>query len=316
MAGRPPLRIGQHGKITRKYLGGGVWLARCRYRDTDGVTRIVERRGPADEHDQHGKLAADALIEALGERRPPSSAPDAIGLDTRVMALADAYISRLAEDGRAANTIATYRYTAGKFGKLFGGVRVGEATPARIDAALRSMRTAHGATMAKQTKTILRGALQLAVLANVIGTNPVRDVSGIKLDRPQGATAMTANEVRELLSKLDASEYCRQHDLIDPITFFIATGLRRSELLGLRWVDFDADAGTIAVTGKALRVRGQGLVRVDETKSAAGRRTIPLPRFAIDMLAQRRRLPYLGEQTIIFPSTAGTLRDPSNFSRQ
>ena len=89
------------------------------------------------------------------------------------------HICRLAEDGRAASTIATYRYTAGKFGKLFGGVRVGEATPARIDAALRSMRTAHGATMAKQAKTILRGALQLAVLANVIGTNPVRDVSGI-----------------------------------------------------------------------------------------------------------------------------------------
>ena len=232
------------------------------------------------------------------------------------MTLADAYISRLAEDGRAASTIATYRYTAGKFGKLFGGVRVGEATPARIDAALRSMRTAHGATMAKQAKTILRGALQLAVLANVIGTNPVRDVSGIKQDRPQGATALTADQIREVLSKLEASQYCRRHDLIDPITLFIATGLRRSELLGLRWADFDADAGTIAVTGKALRVPGQGLVRVDETKSAAGRRTIPLPRFAIDMLAQRRQLPYLGEQTIIFPSTAGTLRDPDNFNRQ
>src|SRR5271165_3731958 len=105
VAGRPPLRIGAHGKITRTYLGGGVWLARCRYRDSDGVTRIVERRGPADEHDQHGKLAEDALIEALMARRPPSDAPDVIGLDTAVMTLADAYISRLAEDGRAASTI-------------------------------------------------------------------------------------------------------------------------------------------------------------------------------------------------------------------
>jgi integrase len=42
----------------------------------------------------------------------------------------------------------------------------------------------------------------------------------------------------------------------------------------------------------------------------------PLPRFAIDMLVQRRRLPYFGEQKIIFPSTAGTLRDPDNFNRQ
>jgi integrase len=55
---------------------------------------------------------------------------------------------------------------------------------------------------------------------------------------------------------------------------------------------------------------------VDETKSAAGRRTIPLPRFTVDMLRARRRLPYLGEQPIIFPSTAGTLRDLDNFNRQ
>jgi hypothetical protein len=44
-------------------------MARCRYRDSDGVTRRVERRGPPDEHDQHGKLAEDALIEALVQRR-------------------------------------------------------------------------------------------------------------------------------------------------------------------------------------------------------------------------------------------------------
>src|SRR3954454_13575476 len=70
VAGRPPLRIGSHGKITRTYVGGGVWLARTRFRDSDGVTRIVERRGPADEHDQYGKQAEDALIEALNQRLP------------------------------------------------------------------------------------------------------------------------------------------------------------------------------------------------------------------------------------------------------
>ena len=150
------------------------------------MTRIVERRGPADEHDQRGKLAEDALIGTLAGRRPPSGAPDAIGLDSRVMALAGRLHRPTRRGWPGGRTIATYRYTASKFAKLFGGVKVGEATPARIDAALRSMRAAHGATMAKQSKTILRGALQLAVLANVIGANPVRDVSGIKMDRAQG----------------------------------------------------------------------------------------------------------------------------------
>jgi hypothetical protein len=43
MAGRPLLRIGQHGKVVREYLGGGVWLAGTRCRDADGVTRRVQR---------------------------------------------------------------------------------------------------------------------------------------------------------------------------------------------------------------------------------------------------------------------------------
>ena len=51
-------------------------------------------------------------------------------------------------------------------------------------------------------------------------------------------------------------------------------------------------------------------------KSDAGLRTVALPRFALDMLAKRRTLPYLGEQVMMFPSTAGTWRDPNNFGKQ
>ncbi|MBV8177740.1 MAG: site-specific integrase [Mycobacterium sp.] len=314
MAGRPPLRIGAHGKIIRTHLGGGVWLARCRFRDGDGVVRIVERRGPADEHDHHGKLAEDALIEALMARRA-SSGPDAIGLDTLVVALVDQHIDRLAEDGRAIRTVDTYRYAAKLLAKIIAGVRVGESTPARVDAAIRSMRRAHGDVLAVQSKTLLKGALHLAVMANVIGANPVRDVSPIRSKSgPKGAPALTAGELRELFGKLRASEYCQKNDLVDPITIFIATGLRRSELLGLRWTDFDEKAGTVAITGKVIRASGKGLVRVDETKTAAGRRTVPLPSFAVVALAERRTKPFLGEQSVIFPSTAGTLRDPDNFN--
>ena len=48
----------------------------------------------------------------------------------------------------------------------------------------------------------------------------------------------------------------------------------------------------------------------------AGRRVIPLPAFAVAMLSERRNLPYLGEQSVIFPSTNATLRDPDNFAGQ
>jgi site-specific recombinase XerD len=172
------------------------------------------------------------LIEALSERGTQHGS-GAIGLNTLVVVLIDEHIRRLAEDGRAVRTLDTYRYDAAKLAKFISGVRVGEASPARIDAALRSMRGAHGATMARRARTLLRGALQLAVMANVLGGNPVRDVQSIRSKAaPQGATALTGEQLRDLLSKLRASENCQRRDLVDPITVLIATGLRRSELLG------------------------------------------------------------------------------------
>jgi integrase len=316
MAGRPPLRIGERGTINRTKLSNGAWLARCRYRDIDGVTRIVERRGRVDEFDQHGKLAEDALIEALTDRRPPAMAEE-VTLDTRVSGLIERHLERLAEDGRSPATISTYKFAAQKLNKFFGAVRLREATPARIDAAIRSMRAAHGATMARQSKTILRGALQLAVMASVLSANPARDVQPIRSNaQPKGATALTREQLRELLTKLRASAYCQAHDLADPLTLFIATGLRRSELLALRWVDLNAETGTLAVTGRLVRATGQGLNRMDTTKSAAGKRTLPLPQFAVDALKQRHGRPFIGELAMIFPSTAGTWRDPNNFGKQ
>lgn len=254
------------------------------------MTRRVQRVGPADAHDKRGKLAEDVLMEALGARRPPSEAgPGAIGPDTLVMALVDQHLARLAEDGRSVATLATYKFAANKLSKFLGGVRVREANTSRLDAALRSMRETHNATMAKQAKTILRGGLQLAVMANVLSANPVRDVQPLRAKTPpKGATALTAEKLRRLLAKVSASERCREIDLVDPITVLAATGLRESELLGLRWTDFDADAGTLTVTGKLVRATGYGLTRVDETKSAAGKRTLPLPRFAVDALVARR----------------------------
>ncbi|MFN6554248.1 site-specific integrase [Mycolicibacterium septicum] len=316
MAGRPQLRIGTHGKIQRVYQGSGVWLARCRYRDTDGVTRLVQKLGPADDYDQHGKLAEDALITVLAERRRSGNSGE-IGPDTKVSDLVEQHLSRLAEDGRSPVTMSTYRFATTKLKKFIGGLRVAEASPARMDAALRSMRTAHGATMARQSKTLLRGALQLAVMASALNSNPVRDVQPLRSKaQPKGAVALTGSQLRELLIKIRSSSYCEEHDLVDPITMLIATGLRRSELLGLQWTDVDQQKGMLTVTGKVIRVAGEGLRRIEETKSVAGRRTIPLPKFAIEMLQRRKDVPYFGEQKVIFPSTAGTLRDPNNFAKQ
>lgn len=119
-----------------------------------------------------------------------------------------------------------------------------------------------------------------------------------------------------LLGKLQASLACQDADLIDPITVLAATGLRRSELLALRWTDFNEAAGAIAVSGKIVRLSGQGLKRLESGKTASAQRVVALPRFAIATLTARRGRPFWGEQAMIFPSTAGTWRDPDTFNRQ
>ncbi|MGZ5362688.1 MAG: hypothetical protein ACXWZR_00640 [Mycobacterium sp.] len=69
------------------------------------------------------------------------------------------------------------------------------------------MRSAHGATMAKQAKTIVRGGLQLAVMANVLSANPVRDVQPLRSQsQPKGATALTAEQLRRVLADVSASD--------------------------------------------------------------------------------------------------------------
>ncbi|MEU4710804.1 hypothetical protein AB0G00_30690 [Nocardia salmonicida] len=45
------------------------------------------------------------------------------------------------------------------------------------------------------------------------------------------------------------------------ITLYAATGLRRSQMLGLVWSDIDFDESTLRPTGKVIRLAGVGLVR-------------------------------------------------------
>jgi hypothetical protein len=42
-------------------------------------------------------------------------------------------------------------------------------------------------------------------------------------------------------------------------------------LLGARWIDYRESDATLTITGKVIRASGKGLLRIDETKTAAGR---------------------------------------------
>jgi integrase len=114
---------------------------------------------------------------------------------------------------------------------------------------------------------------------------------------------------------LSSDEQSVECDLPDLVLFLAATGLRIGEALAVQWADVDLDEGTVEVRGTVLRLRAGGLIIKPSPKSAAGRRILELPSWAVIML--RRRQPgdvsEDGPGHRVFPApVAGGVRDPSN----
>ena len=65
----------------------------------------------------------------------------------------------------------------------------------------------------------------------------------------------------------------------------LTTGLRRGEICGLMWTDFDDKTGTLQISRTLHREKGGRLVAGD-TKTYAGTRKIVLPPSTVELLAQ------------------------------
>src|SRR5262249_36988398 len=66
----------------------------------------------------------------------------------------------------------------------------------------------------------------------------------------------------------------------------LGTGCRQGEILALLWEDIDLRKGTLAVR-RCLSETKQGFV-LKEPKTAAGRRTVTLPDFAVEALTEHK----------------------------
>lgn len=131
----------------------------------------------------------------------------------------------------------------------------------------------------------------------------------------------------EVVHAADRREYCANADLADWVTVLAGAGLRRSQILGLVWSDIDLAAGTLRTSGKVVRVKAKGLVRIgndDDPKNRKG--VIALARFrrtSADAAPESpggRQLAAPPSTTdaldLVFPSNAGTLRDPQNVGHE
>jgi integrase len=91
----------------------------------------------------------------------------------------------------------------------------------------------------------------------------------------------------------------------------ITTGLRSSELRGLRWQDIDLAAGTITV-----RQRADQWGQIGPPKSEAGKRTIPVPpELVSELKAWKLRSP-ISRLSLAFPSSTGTPLRHNNMLRR
>ena len=87
----------------------------------------------------------------------------------------------------------------------------------------------------------------------------------------------------------------------------IFTGLRASELRGLRWADVDLVKGELHVRQRADRYSVIG-----KPKSKSGERSVPLTPIVANTLREWKLACPKSEQGLVFPSTGGIVEHHSN----
>ncbi|MEM1397024.1 MAG: site-specific integrase [Pseudomonadota bacterium] len=91
----------------------------------------------------------------------------------------------------------------------------------------------------------------------------------------------------------------------------LMAGLRASELRGLRWDDVDLSERRVYVRQRADRYNAIG-----PPKSAAGRRTVPLPPMAVNVLREWRLACPPGSLGLVFPNGRGNVESLGNITRR
>ena len=136
-------------------------------------------------------------------------------------------------------------------------------------------------SMVRHIHSTLHAALKDAVQAHVIPRNPTEGTTAPKPNyKPK--RILTRAELDAFLAVVEQDEVWR-----DFFQTELMTGLRRGEICGLQWSDFDGNTGTLKVC-RTLHSQRKGEYTVGETKTNQGMRTIILPHSVVDILRRRK----------------------------
>ena len=123
--------------------------------------------------------------------------------------------------------------------------------------------------------TTLRAALDKAAEEKLIFRNPA-DSCKPPSARPREMQVLTPEEIQRLLIQ------AKEDGCYELLLLELATGLRRGEILALRWSDLNFRTGALRVERQVHRVRGE--LVVSPPKTWAGNRTVLLPAPVLDVL--------------------------------
>ncbi len=151
----------------------------------------------------------------------------------------------------------------------------------------------------------LKGILKRATESGLVAHNNATDVTVEQSSRTHdkveiGKDIPTIAEINTILA--NANDRWRP--------FFVTavfTGLRSSELRGLRWCDVEVDKKVIHI-----RQRADRWGTIGDPKSQAGNRDVPLPPMALNALREWKLRCPKSELGLVFPTTVGTVMLHSN----
>ncbi len=158
-----------------------------------------------------------------------------------------------------------------------------------------------------QAYRALNRVLSAAVADDVIGRNPLRGVKPPRVES-EPMRFLTHEEVAFLADVIDG----RYRSLVYMAAY---TGLRAGELIGLRRANVDLLRRTITVIEQVQYIDGQYLVSTP--KSAAGRRSVSMPKLVADELDEHLRVNAdLSGAGLVFTAPAGGYVHINNFRKR
>lgn len=132
----------------------------------------------------------------------------------------------------------------------------------------------------KKHKVIISGALNDAMKKNYISYNPAERATLPKIERFVGSfyTEVEANKLLEVVAG---------DELQSVIVLALFYGLRRSEILGLKWNAIDFDTNTIQINNTVTKVLTT--IEKERTKNKKSHRTLPFISEVKDYLLDLRK---------------------------